>query len=91
MRGRESLIATHTHTILTTCTVSLTEQLKRDLHEAMHTFNVELTAILRMAELIKTRSDLTGLKKRWRTLSPLLDSERCWIETVGVVSVCVCV
>ena len=41
--------------------------------------------------LTKTRSELKGLKERWRTLSPLLDSEEYWIETVGVVSVCVCV
>ena len=45
-----------------------------------------------MAEtLTKTRSELKGLKERWRTLSSLLDSEEYWIETVGVVSVCVCV
>ena len=41
--------------------------------------------------LTKTRSELEGLKERWRTLLPLLDSEEYWIETVGVVSVCVCV
>ena len=41
--------------------------------------------------LTKTRSELKGLKERWRTLSPLLDSEEYWIETVGGVSVCVCV
>ena len=41
--------------------------------------------------LTKTRSELKGLLKRRRTLSLLLNSERCWIETVGVVSVCVCV
>ena len=41
--------------------------------------------------LTKTRSELKGLKERWRTLSSLLDSEEYWIETVGVVSVCVCV
>ena len=40
--------------------------------------------------LTKTRSELKGLKERWRTLSPLLDSEEYWIETVGGVSVCVC-
>ena len=40
--------------------------------------------------LMKTRSELKGLKERWRTLLPLLDSEQYWIETVGVVSVCVC-
>ena len=38
--------------------------------------------------LTKTRSELNGLKERWRTLSSLLDSEQHWIETVGV---CVCV
>ena len=41
--------------------------------------------------LTKTRSELKGLKERWRTLSPLLDSEQYWIETVGGVSVCVSV
>ena len=41
--------------------------------------------------LTKTRSELKGLKERRRTLSSLLDSEQHWIETVGVVSVCVCV
>ena len=41
--------------------------------------------------LTKTKSELKGLKERWRTLSSLLDSEEYWIETVGVVSVCVCV
>ena len=41
--------------------------------------------------LTKTRSELKGLKERWRTLSSLLDSEEYWIETVGGVSVCVCV
>ena len=41
--------------------------------------------------LMKTRSELKGLKERLRTLSSLLDSEQHWIETVGVVSVCVCV
>ena len=41
--------------------------------------------------LTKTRSELKGLKERWRTLSPLLDSEEYWIEIVGGVSVCVCV
>ena len=41
--------------------------------------------------LTKSRSELKGLKERWRTLSSLLDSEEYWIETVGVVSVCVCV
>ena len=40
--------------------------------------------------LTKTRSELKGLKERWRTLSSLLDSEEYWIETVGVVSVSVC-
>ena len=40
--------------------------------------------------LMKTRSELKGLKERWRTLLPLLDSEQYMIETVGVVSVCVC-
>ena len=40
--------------------------------------------------LTKTSSKLNGLKERWRTLLPLLDSEQYWIETVGVVSVCVC-
>ena len=45
-----------------------------------------------MAEtLTKTRSELKGLKERWRILSSLLDSEEYWIETVGVVSVGVCV
>ena len=45
-----------------------------------------------MAEtLTKTRSELKGLKERWRTLSSLLDSEEYWIETVGVVSVCVAI
>ena len=39
--------------------------------------------------LTETRSELKGLKKRLKTLSPLLDSEQYWIETVGVVSVCV--
>ena len=39
--------------------------------------------------LMKTRSELKELIKRRRTLSPLLDSEEYWIETVGVVSVCV--
>ena len=44
-----------------------------------------------MAEtLTKSRSELKGLLKRWGTLSLLLNSERCWIETVGVVSGCVC-
>ena len=108
-------------------TVSLTEQLKRDLHEAMYTYDIELTATLaelktkrfnnicrqeQMSEkiwhlerrvmeqrvegmevaeaLTKTRSELKGLKERWRTLSPLLDSEEYWIETVGVGE-CVCV
>ena len=33
------------HTILCTNTVSLTEQLKRDLHDAMYTFNIEYTQI----------------------------------------------
>ena len=41
--------------------------------------------------LMKTRSELKGLLKRRGTLSLLLNSERCWIETVGVVSGCVCV
>ena len=41
--------------------------------------------------LTKTRSELKGLKERWRTLLPLLDSEEYWIEIVGGVSVCVCV
>ena len=41
--------------------------------------------------LTKTRSELKGLKERWRTLSSLLDSEEYWIEIVGGVSVCVCV
>ena len=41
--------------------------------------------------LMKSRSELKGLKERRRTLSSLLDSEQHWIETVGVVSVCVCV
>ena len=41
--------------------------------------------------LTKTRSELKGLKERKRTLLSLLDSEEYWIETVGVVSVCVCV
>ena len=42
--------------------------------------------------LTKTRSELKGLKERWRTLSPFLDSEEYWIETVGEsVSVCVSV
>ena len=41
--------------------------------------------------LTKSRSELKELKERWRTLSSLLDSEQHWIETVGVVSVCVCV
>ena len=41
--------------------------------------------------LTKTRSGLKGLKECRRTLSSLLDSEQHWIETVGVVSVCVCV
>ena len=41
--------------------------------------------------LTETRSELKGLKKRLKTLSQLLDSEQYWIETVGVVSVCVCV
>ena len=40
--------------------------------------------------LTKSRSELKGLKERWRTLSSLLDSEQHWIETVGVVSVYVC-
>ena len=35
--------------------------------------------------LTKTRSELKELKERRRTLSPL----QYWIETVGVVSVCV--
>ena len=107
---------------------ALTEQLKRDLHEAMYTFDIEFTATLaelktkrfnnirrqeQMSEkiwhlerrvmeqrveemevaeaLTKTRSELKGLKDRWRTLSPLLDSEEYWIKTVGGVSVCVCV
>ena len=107
---------------------ALTEQLKRDLHDAMYTFDTEYTQIttnlqtdtfnnlcrqeqmgekiwhlekrvmeqrvegMEVAEaLTKTRSELKGLKERWRTLSPLLDSEEYWIETVGVVSVCVCV
>ena len=39
--------------------------------------------------LTKTRSELKELIERRRTLSPLLDSEEYWIETVGVVSVCV--
>ena len=39
--------------------------------------------------LMKTRSELKGLLERLRTLSSLLDSEQHWIETVGVVSVCV--
>ena len=39
--------------------------------------------------LMKTRSELKELIKRRRTLLPLLDSEEYWIETVGVVSVCV--
>ena len=39
--------------------------------------------------LMKTRSELKGLRERRRTLSSLLDSEQHWIETVGVVSVCV--
>ena len=41
--------------------------------------------------LTKTRSELKGLKERRRTLLSLLDSEECWIEIVGLVSVCVCV
>ena len=41
--------------------------------------------------LTKSRSELKGLKERRRTLSSLLDSEQHWIETVGVVSVRVCV
>ena len=41
--------------------------------------------------LTETRSELKGLKKRLKTLSQLLDTEQYWIETVGVVSVCVCV
>ena len=41
--------------------------------------------------LTKSRSELKGLKERWRTPSSLLNSEQHWIETVGVVSVCVCV
>ena len=40
--------------------------------------------------LTKTRSELKGLLKRRGTLSLLLNSEQHWIETVGVVSVCVC-
>ena len=39
--------------------------------------------------LTKTRSELKELIERRKTLSPLLDSEENWIETVGVVSVCV--
>ena len=39
--------------------------------------------------LMKTRSELKGLLECLRTLSSLLDSEQHWIETVGVVSVCV--
>ena len=42
-------------------------------------------------KLTKSRSELKGLKERWRTLSSLLDSEQHWIETVGAVSVCMCV
>ena len=41
--------------------------------------------------LMKSRSELKGLKEQRRTLSSLLDCEQHWIETVGVVSVCVCV
>ena len=41
--------------------------------------------------LTKTRSELKELIERRRTLSPLLDSEEYWIETVGVVSVCVAI
>ena len=97
-----------------------------DLHNAMYTFDIELTAILaelktkrfnnirrqeQMSEkiwhlekrvmeqraeemvvaetLTKTRSELKELIERRRTLSPLLDSEEYWIETVGVCE-CVC-
>ena len=39
--------------------------------------------------LTKNRSELKGLKERWRTLSSLLDSEQHWIETVGVVCIAI--
>ena len=39
--------------------------------------------------LTKNRSELKGLKERWRTLSSLLNSEQHWIETVGVVCIAI--
>ena len=36
--------------------------------------------------LRETRSELKGLKDRWRTLSTLINHEQHWIDTIGKVS-----
>ena len=36
--------------------------------------------------LRESRSELKGLKYRWRTLSTLIDHEQHWIDTIGKVS-----
>ena len=70
----------------------------RQEQKSEKTWNLEKRVMKQRAEemvvaeiLMKTRSELKGLRERRRTLSSLLDSEQHWIETVGVVSVCVCV
>ena len=35
--------------------------------------------------LRESRSELKGLKDRWRTLSTLIDHEQHWIDTIGKV------
>ena len=36
--------------------------------------------------LRESRSELKGLKDRWRTLSTLINHEQHWIDTIGKVS-----